>query len=55
MGLGLKCEGGWLHWVDEQGQKLALSEQMGAEQRALEAERKMQEGLAELERLRGGG
>lgn len=55
LGLGLKCEGGWLHWVDGQGQKLALSEQMGAEQRALEAERKLQEALAELERLRGNG
>ncbi|MCW5867663.1 MAG: Uma2 family endonuclease [Candidatus Eremiobacteraeota bacterium] len=53
LGLGLKSEGGWLHWVDEKGQKLAVSAHMDAEQRALEAERKLQEALAELERLRG--
>ena len=55
LGLGLRSEAGWLHWVDEHGQKLALSEQTSAEQRALEAERKLQEALAELERLRAGG
>ncbi|MBX3166713.1 MAG: Uma2 family endonuclease [Candidatus Eremiobacteraeota bacterium] len=55
LGLGLKSEGGWLHWVDEKGQKLAVSAHMDAEQRALEAERKLQEALAELERLRGNG
>lgn len=52
LGLGLRSEAGWLHWVDEAGQKLALDEAVGAEQRALEAERKLQEALAELERLR---
>jgi len=51
LGLGLKSEGGWLHWVDEHGQKLSFS----AEQRVLEAERRLQEARAELERLRGGG
>lgn len=50
--LGLKCEAGWLHWVDAQGQKLTPHTGMSAEQRALEAERKLQEALAELERLR---
>ena len=49
LGLGLRCEAGWLHWVDEAGEKLTVS----AEQRVLEAERKLQEALAELERLRG--
>lgn len=55
LGLGLKSEGGWLNWVDAQGQNLAVSAHIDAEQRALEAERKLEEALAELERLRGHG
>lgn len=51
LGLGLRCEAGWLAWVDEAGQKLAVS----PEQRVLEAERRLQEAKAELERLRGNG
>ncbi|MFN8611354.1 MAG: Uma2 family endonuclease [Vulcanimicrobiota bacterium] len=55
LGLGLRGEAGWLHWVDSQGGALASSDEMSAERRALEAERKLQEALEELERLRRGG
>lgn len=54
LGVGLRSEAGWLHWVDSSGRQLAQSEEMSAERRALEAERKLQEALEELERLRGG-
>ncbi len=48
LGVGLRCEAGWLHWVTELGDKVESS----SEQRVREAERKLQEALAELERLR---
>jgi Uma2 family endonuclease len=53
LGLGLRSQSGWLHWVDSSGRPLAQCEEMSAERRALEAERKLQEALEELERLRG--
>ena len=53
LNLGLKCEAGWLHWVDAEGRKLEWGTEPSAEQRALEAERKLQEALVELDRLKG--
>ncbi|MBS2034855.1 Uma2 family endonuclease [bacterium] len=55
LGVGLRSEAGWLQWVDKAGLPLAQCEEMSAERRALEAERKLQEALEELERLRAGG